>query len=241
MVSDVRQSARDAIVVAMTAAAREFSARSDIPLWLVVAPVVLLVAGLVAVRFDVPAVRWLDGGHLPGSLGKAISISEAFTHGIGVAVIVALVWLLDRFHRAGVVRIALGTIAAGTLADLGKLLVGRTRPRYLPDAATSLDTFTGWIPDGMYAAHQSFPSGHAAIGFALAVLLSWHYPAGRPVFIGLAILGALQRIVSGLHYPSDVLVGAAVGCACALAFLPGGVIGRRLSPLDARLAPRLQQ
>jgi hypothetical protein len=83
------------------ASAQEAPARSDLPIWVLTAPLAMLGAGALAFQFDVPAVRWLSGGHLPGSLEKAISISEAFSHGIGVAVIVAFVWLLDRSHRAG--------------------------------------------------------------------------------------------------------------------------------------------
>lgn len=61
----------------------------------------------------------------------------------------------------------------------------------------------------------SFPSGHTlhAVSFTLM------YAALDPVFYLLcapfAVLVMLSRIVLGLHYPSDVLVGAGIGMALA--------------------------
>ncbi len=52
---------------------------------------------------------------------------------------------------------------------------------------------------------SSMPSCHAANIFALAAVIH------RPWAWGLAALVALSRVVIGVHYPSDVLVGAAVG------------------------------
>lgn len=61
----------------------------------------------------------------------------------------------------------------------------------------------------------SFPSGHTmhAVGFTL-VLLS-HYPQWWPLVVPFASLVALSRLVLGLHYPSDVLVGAGIGATVA--------------------------
>lgn len=62
----------------------------------------------------------------------------------------------------------------------------------------------------------SFPSGHTmhAVGFTL-VLLSY-YPEWWVIVVPFAALVAVSRLVLGLHYPSDVLVGAAIGAGIAL-------------------------
>lgn len=61
----------------------------------------------------------------------------------------------------------------------------------------------------------SFPSGHTlhAVGFAL--ILAHHFPALAPAVFGFALLVAVSRPVLGLHYPSDVLAGAAIGACLA--------------------------
>jgi undecaprenyl-diphosphatase len=64
---------------------------------------------------------------------------------------------------------------------------------------------------------SSFPSGHAASSFACALMLSWIAPpAAAPAFV-LAALIAASRVYVGVHYPLDVIGGAAVGLAVATA------------------------
>jgi undecaprenyl-diphosphatase len=58
---------------------------------------------------------------------------------------------------------------------------------------------------------KSFPSSHAAMSFAAAIYLSLFHPSWWPVFFGLALLMSWSRVYVGVHYPSDVLGGTAVG------------------------------
>jgi undecaprenyl-diphosphatase len=59
----------------------------------------------------------------------------------------------------------------------------------------------------------SFPSGHAAGAFALAVLAALFWPRLRlPAFLGAALV-SLSRVYLGHHYPSDALGGAILGAA----------------------------
>jgi undecaprenyl-diphosphatase len=65
----------------------------------------------------------------------------------------------------------------------------------------------------------SFPSGHTmhALGFSLTACV--HYPALGWVLAPFAVLIALSRVILGLHYPTDVFAGAAVGTTVALIVL----------------------
>jgi undecaprenyl-diphosphatase len=65
----------------------------------------------------------------------------------------------------------------------------------------------------------SFPSGHTlhAVGFSLVAAA--YYPELAPLLSAMTVLVAASRMVLGLHYPSDVLAGAAIGAAAALASL----------------------
>jgi undecaprenyl-diphosphatase len=58
---------------------------------------------------------------------------------------------------------------------------------------------------------SSFPSGHACNAFMIAALLAEQFRRKQYVFYGLAALVALSRIYLGVHYPSDVIMGACIG------------------------------
>lgn len=61
----------------------------------------------------------------------------------------------------------------------------------------------------------SFPSGHTLHAVSMAILISAHFPLWGPAAFAFAALVALSRVVLGLHYPSDVFVGAALGLVLA--------------------------
>jgi membrane-associated phospholipid phosphatase len=57
----------------------------------------------------------------------------------------------------------------------------------------------------------SFPSGHAASAVAFAVAVGDDLPALRLPLLGAASVVAFSRVYTGVHFPSDVVVGATVG------------------------------
>jgi len=57
----------------------------------------------------------------------------------------------------------------------------------------------------------SFPSNHAMLAFCVVPILAEQYPKLKKVWIALAVIIAFSRIYLGLHFLSDVLVGAGVG------------------------------
>jgi undecaprenyl-diphosphatase len=86
----------------------------------------------------------------------------------------------------------------------------RERP-FISYAAISLGT----APLDRY----SFPSGHTLHAVSFTMIATTHVPELAPVLIPFALLVAASRVVLGLHYPTDVLAGAAIGAVLARATL----------------------
>ncbi|MCF7833672.1 MAG: phosphatase PAP2 family protein [Candidatus Pacebacteria bacterium] len=71
----------------------------------------------------------------------------------------------------------------------------------------------------LYESGFSFPSGHSAIAFALAFSLYFLHKKLGVTFIIFAIIIAISRMILGVHYPFDVLVGMIVGMMTSYFFV----------------------
>jgi lipid A 4'-phosphatase len=96
--------------------------------------------------------------------------------------------------------------ASGLAADGLKILLGRTRPKLL--SADGTYDFT-WF--GLRADHWSFPSGHAATAAALMTALWCLWPRPLWLYIAGGVLITASRVITGQHFLSDVVAGAAIG------------------------------
>jgi len=81
----------------------------------------------------------------------------------------------------------------------------------------------------------SFPSGHAAGGFAVATVLARHYgwKGAIPGYLGVAYI-ATARVHDDKHYLSDVVFGAAMGIAGSRTVLRTGQYRLQLAPAVSR-------
>jgi undecaprenyl-diphosphatase len=73
----------------------------------------------------------------------------------------------------------------------------------------------------------SFPSGHAAIIFCAAVLINMLYHHRFVFLYGIALLVCVTRMYVGVHYPTDLIAGAALGAGMAYAAV---LILKKVSP-----------
>jgi undecaprenyl-diphosphatase len=137
-----------------------------------------------------------------------VNVSEA----LFVATL-ALVFLAARGRRFADWRRAsfAAVLSAGLGLAVGKViseLVDRTRPFVAEPHGVHL--FSG------HAADPGFPSDHATAAFAIAVAILLRKRGWGIVALVAATVLSIGRVALGVHYPSDVLAGAALGSAAAL-------------------------
>jgi membrane-associated phospholipid phosphatase len=137
-----------------------------------------------------------------------LSLSRAADHGklwFGTAAVLSLAG--GRTSRlAALDGIWALALASATANLIGKPLTRRVRP-------VQVDLGVGEGRRGRMPRSSSFPSGHTASAFAFATAAGAAIPRLRPKLLALAGLVGYSRVHTGVHYPADVVAGAAIGVA----------------------------
>ncbi|MEZ2221951.1 phosphatase PAP2 family protein [Rhizobium sp. RCC_161_2] len=121
-----------------------------------------------------------------------------------------------RYQAANLVRkviyVGLSVLSASIVVHLLKYAIGRARPPlYDQYGIFGFEPFHG---DFLF---QSFPSAHSAHVGALFAALALLFPRFRLLFAGIGLWLGATRIIIGVHYPSDVAAGLALGAWIAFA------------------------
>lgn len=181
-------------------------------LWLFFVPATFLVLAIAALSIDIQVASYFKQGKHPHFVVELVNNSEPFGHGLGILAITIAVVLLDPSKRPRIVWFVGGSLGAGILASATKLLIARYRPRAFDlENGAVWQTFRCWFPGFGGTATQSMPSSHTVAAVGLAIMLTAWYPRGRWLFVTLAVLVGINRMHQLAHFPSDVLVGVALG------------------------------
>ena len=123
--------------------------------------------------------------------------------------------LLYRFGEKSTAYLAAAT---GTLTGIIILVLKNLFTRIRPSSAL--------IEAGGY----SFPSGHAALVFSLAAVLTYRWPERRYTLYSLAVTVSLTRVFLGVHYPTDIIAGGLIG------FLVGKICSGYLPEIERKIS-----
>ncbi len=111
-----------------------------------------------------------------------------------------------------VAYVGLSVLSASIVVNILKYAIGRARPLlYDQYGIFGFEPFHG---DFLF---QSFPSAHSANVGALFAALALLFPRFRLLFVGIGLWLGASRIIIGVHYPSDVAAGLALGAWIAFA------------------------
>ncbi len=156
---------------------------------------------------DSEILGWIAAHRTPWLDGVMWALTTAGVAGtVWLAGVVATA-LADRRRRMAAWQAGLAILLTWTVSDgVLKPLVHRARPDTRFEATQVMaHPPTSW----------SFPSGHASSSAAGALMLASTWPSARAGFWLLAIGISASRIYLGVHYPTDVVAGFAIGVLVA--------------------------
>lgn len=174
----------------------------------------LMPVSLFSQNLDINLLRKVHSAEKLSSDGFFRFVSNSDTYVVtGIPITMAIIGLArndDKLLRNACVT-AVGTAVSFGITTGLKYIVNRDRPfvTYPEDIANKTEH--------NYTESVSFPSGHTTTAFATATALSLEYPKWYVIAPSFVYAGSMaySRMHLGVHYPSDVIVGALVGSGCA--------------------------
>jgi undecaprenyl-diphosphatase len=174
-----------------------------------------------------------------------INVFVSHHHGVGqvfryvesygtvvIAVAAVLLWLLARPDADPKWKLAAASaLASGALAFLVNQVI-----HALWDRARPYEAHAGVYHPYSTSTDAGFPSDHSSAAFGIAVAVFLYDRLVGSLFLVGATLIAIGRVAVGAHYPLDVIAGAAVGLASAVAVVR---LARPVLAFLVRLVERL--
>ncbi len=166
-------------------------------------------------KYDVFMFTWLINTRIHGALTKSSRYLSKTGDGILYVLFAGALIYHEGFDSPFLHVILLAFLIERPVYFILKNGLKRNRPE------AALKNFRSIIkPSDQF----SFPSGHTSAAFMMATLLSFYFPALIIPFYIWATLVACSRVVLGVHFPTDTVVGSILGISTAVFCL--GYIGQ---------------
>lgn len=205
--------------------------------------------------------RFQDGGdlRLGGDVRRTLMFLQQFGDAASSIFALLVIFLAAPTLRRRLPDAIGAWLAAGAAVQAAKMLIGRPRPGIIfgtpmegwssptkllfpwtayplprpgPDGAVGYQFRHAWeFWGGISSDLWSMPSSHTSAAAALAVILTRLVPPLRPLMLAMVIIVAASRVLFGAHYPSDVVLGGAMGGVFAALAMDGAWGGRLWSRL----------
>ena len=152
---------------------------------------------------------------------------------LAVILWIVLIWKGGRKGRIVAFMLVLLLVFSDQLSStLIKKFIARPRPCHTFDGTPVLPGIRLLVDCG---SGFSFPSSHAVNNFAAGSYFSYFYRKWTWLFFTLVAIIALSRVYVGVHYPSDIAGGAAIGTLCsAFVIIIWKMIAKRYAAIDVR-------
>ena len=158
-------------------------------------------------KYDVSMFTWLVNARLYTSFtGVCRTISKT---GDGYLYVAVIGWL---FWQSGITSPFLQTVLLAFLIERPIYFILKNSLRRNRPQAALMNFHSTITPSDQF----SFPSGHTSAAFMMATLLGFYFPSLMVALYCWAALIGFSRVVLGVHFPTDTLVGALLGISVAL-------------------------
>ncbi|MCX7100146.1 MAG: phosphatase PAP2 family protein [Methylobacter sp.] len=158
-------------------------------------------------KYDVFMFTWLLNVRIHGTLTTFSRYLSKTGDGQLYIIIAGLLYWYEGFESPFLQAVLLAFLIERPIYFVLKNGLKRNRPQ------AALKNFRSIItPSDKF----SFPSGHTSAAFMMATLLSFYFPLFMiPLYCWAALVG-FSRVILGVHFPTDILVGVILGISTAL-------------------------
>ena len=130
----------------------------------------------------------------------AIFFAKYFVYILVLFLLPFLIKNFKKYFKMVISALSAAFFARFAIVEIIRYLLPRSRP-FIKNKVNLLFPYI----------ESSFPSGHAAFTFALATVVYYYNKKVGILFFIAGFLISISRVFAGIHWPSDILVGASVG------------------------------
>lgn len=140
-------------------------------------------------------------GKYPVLDSLAVFFAQYFEYFILLILVMFIFVRPKMYAKMAITALTAAVFARFILVELIRLFLPRPRPFMVQDINLLVNPNQEW----------AFPSGHAAFYFAVATVVYQYHKMAGILFYLFAFIICFARVFVGLHWPSDIVVGALVG------------------------------